>query len=359
MQMKQKISVRQICFIMFAYTAASKLVSYPTGLSLQSGRDLLFPALFSFIVQGIIIWAVSFLCSRTDKTFFELLENTFGEVTARIIFGFFAVFFVLCTIIPLFEQKLYVHAIFYDTIPALDVFIPFFFFSVYACCKGFQNIGRCADVCFPLFIVSMVFILAMSVPEADFSAFLPVFKTPFKNIAGGAVSNVFRFYEPCWLLMFMGRFKYKRGDTAKITLSYAGGTLFVLLTAAVFYGIYGDLAQARQFPISKISLYFPAIETVGRIDLIALYVLEVVMLFSLVLNIQMTAYCVRKCTGYKNTAVISVVLNAGLMIFIIFFDNKISALHMLWSSWMGIAFIVFANVLPVLAWALRRKDNAV
>ena len=157
-----KISVRQICFIMLAYTAVSKLLLYPQNLSLACGRDLLFPAAINFGIQAIIVWAVSYLCSRTDKTFFELIAGTLGSITARIVYGLFALFFIICTIIPLFEQKLYVHAIFYDTVPSLLVFLPFFFLAVYAATKNFENIGRCADICLPVFAVVMVLILGMS-----------------------------------------------------------------------------------------------------------------------------------------------------------------------------------------------------
>ena len=65
--------------------------------------------------------------------------GTLGKVVARIIYGLFALFFIVATVIPLFEQKVYVQAIFYDTIPSLLIFLPFFAFSVYAACKGFKT----------------------------------------------------------------------------------------------------------------------------------------------------------------------------------------------------------------------------
>ncbi|MDE6441928.1 MAG: spore germination protein [Clostridia bacterium] len=353
--MTNKISVRQICFILLAYTAVSKFILYPTVLSFQSGRDLLFSALIDFLVQGVIIWAVSYLCSRTEKTLFELIEDTLGNITARIIYGLFALFFIVCTIVPLFEQKVYVHAIFYDTIPSLGAFVPFFFFAVYAASKGFQNIGRSADICLPIFLLSMLFILGMSVLEVKWDNFLPILKTPLKDVAGASLGTMFRFFEPCWLLMFMGHFKYKKGDAAKITLSYVGGALFVILILAVFYGVYGDISASRQFAISKISLFFPAIETVGRIDLIALYALEIVMLFALVLNLQLAVHCISKCTGYDNSPLYSLIINAGLLLMLIFLDNKFNDIHTFWSSWMWIVFLIFANIIPLLSWALRRR----
>lgn len=351
-----KISVRQICFILLFYTAASKLLLYPTMLSGYSGRDLLFSALINFVVQGIVIWAVAYLSSKTDKTLYELLNDTFGEIAARIIYGFFAVFFIVCTIFPLFEQKLYVHAIFYDTIPTILIFLPIFIFTIYAGSKSFKNIGRCADVCMPIFLISMAFIFFMSFTEADFSNLLPILKTPITNVLGGSMRTALNFLEPAYLLMFLGHFRYKKGDAAKITLSYAGGAIIILLFLAVFYGIYGELTYSRQFAISKTSLYFSAIDTVGRIDLYTLYLLEVVMLFALVLNIQLAVHCLVKCTGWDCPEILSVAVNAILATILITCNHYFTAIHNFLAEWLWIAVVIFAVIAPLAAWALKRRQ---
>ncbi|MCH5146652.1 MAG: GerAB/ArcD/ProY family transporter [Clostridiales bacterium] len=352
-----KISVRQICFILIFYTAASKLLLYPTMLSGYSGRDLLFSALINFVVQGIVIWAVAYLSSKTDKTLFELLKDTFGEIPARIIFGFFAAFFIVCTIIPLFEQKLYVHAIFYDTVPTVLVFLPIFIFTIYAGSKSFKNIGCCADVCMPIFLISMAFIFFMSFTEVDFSNLLPVLKTPASKVFGGSMKTALNFLEPAYLLMFLGHFRYKKGDAAKMTLSYAAGAAIVLLFLAVFYGIYGELTYSRQFAISKTSLYFSAIDVIGRIDLYTLYALEVVMLFALVLNIQLAVQCLIKCTGWDCPEILSVAVNAVLATILLTCNHFFTALQSFFANWLWIVVVIFAVIAPLSAWALKRRER--
>lgn len=352
-----KIATRQICFILLIYTAVSRLLIYPTALATISGRDFLFSAAIDFAVSTVVIWSVAYLCSKTDKTFFELLENTFGNVVARIVYGVFALLFMLVTLYGIFEQKLYVHAIFYDTVPSLMVFLPFFAFAVYAGSKGFANVGRSADICLPIFVVCFSVIIIMAFPEARFSHLLPVLKTPAKNVFGGALSSFFRFVEPCWLLMFMGHFKYKKGDAAKLTVSYIGGCALVLLCLAMFYGIYGDIAPSRNFAVSKISLFFSGIDIIGRIDLIALYVLEIVMLFALALNIQLAVHCVNKCTGYDNKNIISLAVNAVLLILLVVCDHYFNAISEVYYRWMWIALVIFAIIIPLLAWALRRRGR--
>lgn len=355
--MKTELSVRQICFITFAYTAVTKFIVYPTAVSYAAGRDLLISALVDFLVQGVIVWSVSYMCSRTDKTFFGLIEGTLGNVAARIIYGLFALFFILSSVIPVFEQKVYAQSIFYDTVPSLNIFLPVLFFTVYAASKGFENIGRCADICLPIFVTSMLFLFGMSLGEVEWDSFLPVFANSPKAVFGASLANAYRFFEPCWLLMFMGHFKYKKGDAAKITLSYVGGALTVLLLLASFYGIYGEISATRQFAVSRISLFFPAIDVVGRIDLLALYALELVMLFAFILNLQLAVHCIAKCTGYENRALLSLAVNAVFVVAVPLLDNKFDALIKFWSGWMWIATLIFVILIPLASWALKKGER--
>ncbi len=353
-----KMKTRQICFILFAYTALSRLLIYPTALSNFSDRDMLFPALIDFLISGIVVWAAAYLCSKTDKTFYEVLKSAFNIVIARIICGVFAAFFMLTALYLIFEQKLYVQSIFYDTVPSLIAFLPFFVFAVYAGSKGFENVGRCADICLPVFVLSFAAIMWMSAAEVDPGNLLPILKTPFKSIIGGAVGTFYRFVEPAWIIMFMGRFKYKKGDAAKITLSYALGALVVLALLFVYRGIYGDITTSRQFAISKIALFFSAVDTVGRIDLIILYILELPMLFALVLNIQLAVQCTCDCTGVYKRNVVSFVLNLILLILIVVFNHRFFAINEAYSRWNWIITLIFALIIPVLtAIPIRRARD--
>ncbi len=342
---------------MLAYTIASRLLLYPTALSSACGNDLLFPIIIDFAVQTVVVWAVSYLCSRTDKTFFELLENTFGKVTARIIYGLFALYFAFSAVFPMMEQKQYVGQIFYDTLPSLLVFLPFFAFAVYAGCKGMTNIGRCADISLPIFAVAFALMLFMAFSDVDLSNLLPVLKTPATKLLGGAVGSFFRFTEPSFLLMFMGHFRYRKGDAAKITLSYAGGGLAVILFTAVFYSIYGVISPSRDFAISKVALFFPAIESIGRVDLIALYFMEIAMLFALVINIQFAVHCLKKCTGVEIGGIWSLAVNAVLLVILITLDNSFGAMFEFYSKWMWIVTAFFALLLPLLAWTLKKGER--
>lgn len=353
--MKDGLCTRQICFIVFAYSAVLKLLLYPSYIAAACGNALIFPALFALVLQTAAVWAVAFLSSKTDKTFFELLESTFGNAAAKVIYALFALYFLFTAITPLSEQQLLVHEAFYDTVPSLFVFLPVYFFLVYAGTKGFTNAGRAADLCLPLFVVAAAVLVAMSVSSCDLTRLLPIFRQPAKEVAGAAWSSLFRFSESAYLIMFLGRFKYKSGDCAKITLSYLGGGIVVIIFLAVFFGVFGELAQSRAFAISGMASFSPSADFVGRADLIAVYVLEFVALFATALCVQACTHCLSYVFGKDIRWAYSPCACAILAALTFVLNYKFSLLQEIAARWFAFPALVFAYALPPAAWLLRRN----
>ena len=214
--MKIQLNTRQVCFIFFAYTAAGKLLMMPALLSYYCGGDLWLPALIIFLLQGAAVWAVAWFCSRTDKTFFALIEEVFGKTVSKIFLWLFALFFAAAALLPMMEQKLFVQSIFYDTIPSLITFLPFFILSVYAGAKGIKNAGRAAEIALPLFSVALLAIVVMSLGESNMSWLLPSFSAPASSLAQGARVSLFDFSDAAVMLMLAGSSAIKRGMRPKL-----------------------------------------------------------------------------------------------------------------------------------------------
>lgn len=354
--MKNRVCTRQICFILVAYNAVLKMVVFPSVLADSAGADIVFPALFNLALQTAAVWAVAFVCSRTDKTFFVLLKDNFGEVAAKMIFVLFGLYFLFAAIVPMNEQQLLVHAAFYDTVPSLYIFLPFFFLSAYVGGKGLTNAGRCADICLPIFAVCIAVLLIFCVGEGDYSNLLPVLKTPTSRLARSSLAGAFRYSDAALLLLFMGKFTYRKGDAAKITLSYVLGGLIVVAFLAIFYAVYGNMAASRAFMLKDIAVFSPAVSYVGRVDLLLIYVLDIVMLFAVILHVQACVYCL--CTAFSKVAswVFSLAANAVLLVLTFVLNNKFTLLQSA-AGWFWIPTLIFAYILPFGALCLRKYNH--
>ncbi len=270
----------------------------------------------------------------------------------------FAIFFAIAAFLPLYEQKLFVHEIFYDTIPALTVFLPFFFVAAYVGGKGINNAGRTADIMLFLFLAAFVLIFIMSATEANLQWLMPISGSPFKGIVKGVYSTLYNFTDGAVMLMFVGRFKYKKGDCTKITLSYALGGLMVIAYFAVFYAVFSTLSPDEYFAISKSAIFFPALSVTGRLDLLAVYVIEIAMLFGIILYIQLCVQCLSGATeGKIKPLPLSIIISILLLVLLVVFNDKYVILQGVYGNILWYVFAIFTVAIPLLTWALKRKKE--
>lgn len=352
-----KIKLRQICFLFAAMMPITKMIVYPATLSYYAQNDLLISAFINFVLEGAVIALVMFLASRTDCTFFDLLKNTFGKLGAKIVYGAFALFFVLSALLPLMEEKGFVMQIFYENVPSLLSFAPFFAVGTFACVKGLKTIGRTADIAMPVFAVCFTVLILLSASHADFAALLPVGGSGAKGIFHGSLYGL-SWYTDCLLpLFFLGHFKYEKGAAWKVLLSYAIGAAAVLLFLAVFYGIFADIAVRQQNSIAQISKYTTSFTSLGRIDLYFIFALALVLVFYLCVPLQLCVHCIRKIFDDCNPVIPAFAVNALLLALTIFFNYSFNELQIFYTRYLWAAFALFCYALPALALLLRRTPK--
>ncbi len=352
-----KIKLRQICFLFAAMMPITKTIVYPATLAYTARNDLLWSALVNFLLEGAVIAAVLFLAKRTNCTFFELLQNTFGKVAARILYGLFGLFFALSALLPLMEQKNFVTVELYENVPPVISFAPFFALCFFACTKGFKSIGRVADIALPVFVFCFAAILLLALPQADFAALLPIGASGAKGIFGGALQGLNWYTDCLYPLFFLGHFEYEKGAAGKVLGSYAAGSAAVLVFLAVFYGTYSDIAILQYNTLAQISKYATAGTSLGRVDLLFVFSLVLVLIFYCCVPVQMCVHCISKAIGCPPVWPAAVV-NLLLLAFTIFFNYSFAELQTVFTQKLWFVFALFAYVLPVCSLLLRRTANS-
>lgn len=353
----KKISPRQLYFFLACIMPAGKLVILPSLLAQQAKNDLLLPALIGYLVQAGVVFCV-LLAAKKGESLFSLLRNTFGKIAAIAVMSVLSLFFFYAALLPLLEQRLFVQSTFYDTLPSLAAFAPYFVFSVYLCAKPLGSQGRVWDILGPIAIAGLAGILVLSVGETDLGALLPL---------GGGGMGTFKalpvlsgwLFDGAVLLMLLGRIDYKKGTAWKGTLWYLAGALGVLLFLAVFYGVFGDVAVNQPFAIAKTSKYFSGITVLGRIDYIFIYALSLVMAFWCAMPLQAGIDCFLQPFGRERhlATILSVAVNAVFLALMYFLDNRFGeVLHFVTGAPFWI-FVVFCTVLPPLSLLLRRDHE--
>lgn len=325
------VKARQICFFAAFMLPMTKLLEAPSNLSKEALGDLLLPALLHFLFQAGVIFGLLLFISKTDGGLFPFLERKIGKTGLKIFKWCLAVYFLFSVLQPLLDLEKFVHAAFYDTEPNTFSLTPFFFLSGYICVKSLKSFGRIADLCTPVFLIAFIGLILMSLGVTDFEAILPWFEFPISKIATATTRTTVYFSDAILLLPLLGDFDYKKGDSGKIFSAYGVGGLFTLLFLAVFYGIYGSLAPIEHYAFTKIAQYFPALQTLGRIDLLLVYALTAVLLYVYSLPIAYACRFISDGVGGK-PVITSAVINTGLLLFTFFGNRHYNFFHNLFTQ---------------------------
>lgn len=353
-----RISARQLYFFLACIAPVGKLVVLPSKLALYCKNDLLIPTILHLAIQAAVIFFVLLLAKR-GQNLYELLENTFGKIIAKILVLIVTAFLFYAALLPLLEQKFFVQGTFYDTLPSLLAFAPFFVLCVYLCSKPLYSYGRTWDILGPIAIVGLAGVLLLSVSRADFGAILPVGASGAKGILKGTAYSFSWFYDSLLVLMLLGKFEYQKGMAWKGVVFYLLGGLGALLFIANFYAVFQETSINQLFAFAKTSKYFSGITVLGRVDYIFIYALAFVMLFYCALPLQAGIDGVVQAFGRHKYMPTLIALGINLLMFILLiafdfrFNTAISAVSEK-GFWV---FPIFTVLVPLLCLLLRRKNH--
>ncbi len=340
------VCARQIAFAAAFLLPAGKLLEVPSILAKHAAGDLLLPALLHFLLQAGSLWVILYAASRSEKTLLERLHERFGRGMVAF-YALYAVYFVFAALLPILDLEKFVYAAFFDTAPTRFTFTLFFFLSAFICTKGMKGLGRAADLCLILFLVPFLAIVLMSLTETDLSHLLPLFGTKFGDTMSAFTYTTPHFSDAILLLPLIGNLRYKKGDTLKIMGGYVAGAASVLLFLAVFFGIYASLAPREHYAFSKIAQYFPALSTVGRIDLVFVYLLTAVLLFFTCMPLQYTVDFACRIAGTRKRTLFSAILNVLLFLFALNFNRFYDGFYEVIGGKLPVVFWLVADLVPL------------
>ena len=351
-----QIYARQIAFCAAFILPMGKFLETPSLLASSARDDVLIPALLHFLSQTLVLLGILYASSKSKRTLLERLHDGLGK-GAVFVYVLFALFYLFVAILPLLDLEKFVYAAFFDTAPTTFSFAFFFFLLAFVCAKGLKSFGRCADLCLFLFLLPFFALIAMSFFEADLSRLLPFFGTDFQGSVQAFSKSTPHFCDALLLLPLIANHKYQEGDGVKILTGYWVGSLICLLFFAVFFGVFSSLAPREHYAFLKIAQYFPALDVVGRIDLIFVYLLSVVLLFYTCLPILYTTELTTRALGLKQKAFPSALLSLALFIFVLFMNRFYNSFYAIIGGKLIPIFWFISYLLPLFCFLLPVKKE--
>lgn len=355
--MEKQLKTRQICLFFIAFMPVIKFFVLPSRLSEIAREDMWISTLVTSGAEFLAIVCILFQCVKRDVDFFTLLKNSLGTVTAKTVTTFYALFFLLKALNPVFELCYYVKLTLYEAVPSDIYFFPFFVIPFFLSLKPLRVLGRCADVAWVFTIVGIAILITMSVPNMDLSALLPVGVRGAKAIFSGGYLSLNWFGDGAYLLLFMGNFKCDVKGAIKIACSYLFAALLVAVYCAVFYCIFYSTADRQSFSLTEISKYSTSINNIGRFDYIGIVCVLSSELFAVSLPFFFGTYCVKQITQKQNDYVTPIIYVAVPTIILLFYKNRLYSIGKFLLTYGNGVFALANIIIPILSIFLREKNS--
>ncbi len=352
-----EVYTRQIAFFAAFLLPTSKFLEAPAILSRYAKGDVLLPALLHFLVQTLLLLGVLYALSKSKKSLFERLYERLGK-WIYLPLSLFAAYFLFASLLPLLDLEKFVYAAFFDTAPTTFGFGFFFILLGFVCSKGIKSLGRCADLCLFLFLFPFCALIIMGLFETDFTRLLPFFGTNAKGISQAFVRTTPHFSDVVLLLPLLFTHKYEEGDGVKITLGYAAGAVMTLLFFAVFFGIFSTISSREHYAFAKIAQYFPALDIIGRFDLIFVYLLSAVLLFYTCTPALYATDLIARMTGTKRKSLYATIVSVAFFVLILFINRYYNAVYQFIGEKLAPVFWLIADLLPLCCLFLKENPHA-
>lgn len=359
--MEYSIKTRQICFFLIAFLPITKMFMMPSIVAGISGEDMWISTIFNLFLDWVTIFFLITFCKNEQGDFFDIVEKYFGKATKTIFLICYLIYFLLKGYLPINEQKDYVEQTLFITMPNILTFLPFFFLAIYLCVQPIKVYGRCADIMWIVTLVGALLLISLSINNINLEALLPVGAQKIENVLKASYKSLTWFGESAYLLFFIGKFQYKKGDGKKIYLSYLIASLLVVAFSILFYSTFTSVAFRQRFALTEISKYNTVINNLGRFDYVGIMLILFSTAFSLVLPLYFSCRILQKLLPIKKKWVFSIIISLFYILLLTVFNEYAYSLEVFILNYASGIFLIFSNILPILVCIIKaiidKKSN--
>ena len=288
--MKQLTS-RQAGILIFISVIALKAVILPAIIYFMAGAGgyitVFFSLVFDFALLIIYLWVMK---KSPNKTFPQIMEESFGKIFTKIVCVIVFLYFMLKTFLILKSVFNFFTKAVYDDMDWVFYILTTSFFLFFALNKSLRTYGRTGEVTFWIIFASINIILLITSFTMDMTTLLPLFPNGEGPIIDTGIKSAFAFGDYTILLFFMGNIKWEENTSKKI-ISYA---IMAIGTVINFYIVFlcnfGYSVVNQNLAIADLSLYIDLAVTVSRLEWIAVFAWTI----TLILQMIIYAYCAKE-----------------------------------------------------------------
>lgn len=319
--MKKLITVRQLIFILMISVLTLKVLSLPSLLARDFGRDsYIFVTIFLLFDFGVLLLFLYLFNKYPNLTFYELISKIFGKAISKIIMLiFFVFFFAKCWAV--FQSNYnYLNQNLYTNLNWLVFSLPILVTVLYISKFGVNAAARLTEIAVPIVIVGFILSLFVGLFRSDFTSLLPVLEKGFLPQFNKVLKYSFWFGDYVIFIVFFGNVKDEKHKNKKIIFSILATILVLIFFIAVVYSVFKYSAICHSNSISDMLQVMPSVSDIGNFDWVLILIWDIALFLYFTFNSLGAFYCFRQ-TFFKKNQLLSIGIILSLILFLSMLSN--------------------------------------
>lgn len=277
--MEKTISTNQAGLIYSVFTIALKLSALPSLMFRYAGNDSYIACLIALIFDFVGTLVIIFILHKhPDKSFKEILTNTFGKVISTIIHIVLLIYFLAKCVLVLQELHDYFIATLFEELNPVYFLIVLGLIILYSTLKNFRSIGRVIELIYWPTLIGIAFTLIFPIEDIQIEKLLPIFEQGPYPLYKAISRTTFAFGDYMILLPLMGKIKFSN-HSKKTLITYTVATLgFIYTFFVIFVGSFGKYAISQTLALGELPLHNSTPSTIGKLEWLTITIWTVILL---------------------------------------------------------------------------------
>lgn len=358
----KRIDTKAIISVLLLNFTALKMMQLPSMCTSNIGGSSFVYILIMFLLEIGVVAMLLYMAKRTNKPFFETIQDVFGKVIGKIIVAIYFLYFLINTFAVIESLFLYLSEHLYSRYMWIQYIVPLFLMILFVSSTKLEGITRVVQFLVPFCVICIFLSVFLGAINCDFTNCLPLFD---KGIEKGLniLNYSYWFGDGLIMMLFFGRIEQKK-STKYIMITIFITAIVVTFFYLIFYCIYETDTVNNQEAITDILKVLPQNSDVGNVNWVITVLWHAVLLTYICLYAFVTRVFFEGLTTISSPKIslpiILVIVLAGLLI--INFDMvKLLTFLVIYTKYFAIACQYVLPCIMCVAFAIknRRKNEKV
>ena len=279
--MAKTISTNQVGLIYCIFTIALKLSALPSLMFSYAGNDSYIACMIALIIDLMAtITVIAILLKHPEKTFKEILTETFGKTITTIVHILLTIYFLAKCVLVLQELHDYFIATLFEELNPVYFLIVLGLIILYSTFRNYRVIGRTIELIFWPTMIALFFTLLYPVEDMQIEKLLPIFEQGPYPIFKAISRTTFAFGDYMIFLPLMGNIKINSKSKKTLILFAIGTVTFIFSFFVIFVGCFGKYAISQTLALGELPLHNTTPETIGKLEWLTISIWTIILLIN-------------------------------------------------------------------------------